>query len=343
MNLRTSVVLPVLLPFMEDDHVTALTPRAVDDLCRTEEGFTYRSEWGVPIRFFISRLEQPSDFPGFAAEWPEYTGVRDYLFVRLNAEVEIDIEEYYQTILRNNPHLRRLSREEAVHFAGDVTASELSTVAGHLVLALNIAYPGAIEAGRRFQFVKDQFIRSERGFVSGLAKANSKARKLGWPPLRELPVAAVWKWMTRVPGLEEGQGRGPVGRALSALSYLLSDQYGGSPVVDLVWALVGLEALYGKGNLGLKAQLLEKSEVVLGPRMAYKKRFGGMYDFRSRFVHGDIDFPLAYVDRSSLEPENFDREADESLLIAAAMLIATLQQLVERDLYELSFSYTLDI
>jgi hypothetical protein len=343
MKFRTSVVIPVLLPFMEDEYITALVPRAVDGLCRIEDGFTYRSEWGKRVPFLASRLQQPSDFPEFAAEWPESTGVREYHYVRLDAEVEVDIEEYYHTLRRNNPHHPQLSREEAIHFAGDATVSELSTVAGHLVLALNIAYPGAIETGRRYQFVEDQFVRSESGFVSRLAKANSEARKLGWPPLRELRVESVWRWMTEIPGLEEGHTRGPAGRALSALSYLFSDRYDGSPVVDLVWALVGLEALYGKGNLGLKGQLLEKSEVVLGPRTAYKKRFGSMYDFRSRFVHGDIDFPLAYVDSSSFGPERFDREAGESLFVAAAMLIATLQQLVGRGLHELSFSYTLDI
>ena len=88
--------------------------------------------------------------------------------------------------------------------------------------------------------------------------------------------------------------RGRVGRAISASSYLIKQQaYDVSPV-DLVWALLAIEALSATGNEGLKNQLMTKSELLLGKRFAYKKRFQRIYDFRSRFVHGDIDFGVEY-------------------------------------------------
>lgn len=65
-----------------------------------------------------------------------------------------------------------------------------------------------------------------------------------------------------------------------------------------------------------------------------------MYDFRSRFVHGDIDFPLAYVS-DTIDLDTFNREARDAELLATATLVGTLQQLVVRGLREFEFEYRL--
>ena len=109
-----------------------------------------------------------------------------------------------------------------------------------------------------------------------------------------------------------------------------------------MWALLGLEALYGHGNVGLKTQILEKSEALLGPRHENKKLFGWMYDFRSRLLHGDMDL-LYQHNTHDADPtyEKIWKELYECESLATAMLLSTLQNMCQRNSYSLEFCFTL--
>ena len=79
---------------------------------------------------------------------------------------------------------------------------------------------------------------------------------------------------------------------MAALSYAAPGSVDSESSLNLAWVLLGLEALYCTGNVGLREQLVAKSELVLGPRVENKKAFGAMYDFRSRLLHGDMDLQI---------------------------------------------------
>lgn len=69
------------------------------------------------------------------------------------------------------------------------------------------------------------------------------------------------------------------------------------PAMGLCWVSkkFGLEALYCQGNSNLPGQLNVKSTLLLGDRVSFKKDFNKMYDYRSRFVHGDLNFQDQYM------------------------------------------------
>jgi hypothetical protein len=339
MEIETLVVLPLGLPFDADEGDQALTEQVYTDVSGEDGAFSYRSDWGVDAEFHVSAVTEPESIPEFFAAWPEYTGAMEYRFLRLDARVPVDLDAFSRVLHENNPGVQ-FNTLQTEYFARDITASELSLVAGLLVLAMNIASPGSANSGARYQLADGRFIREESGLSSRLAEARREANRYQWPPIADtLSVRDVWNWMCEIPGIAEGQGQGPAGRALGALSFLFSDLR--SPVLELVWALVGLEAVYGRGSAGIKAQLLEKSELLLGPRSTHKRTFGRMYDFRSRFVHGDIDIPLEFWDDRSPHVGNFEAEAEASMFLAASMLASTLQQLAIRDRYSLDFAYQL--
>ena len=108
----------------------------------------------------------------------------------------------------------------------------------------------------------------------------------------------------------------------------------------MLWSLVGIEALYTKGEAGLAEQVKHKSQAFLGRQDAYKKEIAKMYDFRSRFVHGDLDFP-GYL--TPYESEGAERRYQEGLKasndLATAVLVASIQELIRRDCKGLDFSY----
>jgi hypothetical protein len=172
-----------------------------------------------------------------------------------------------------------------------------------------------------------------------LQRAVELTESMGWPKLQTLDFAQVWRWFAEHEGLLDSFSNSAIGRALNAFSRLFEIGTRDEPM-QLLWALVGIEALYVKGKVALIEQVKGKAQAFLGPQEAYKKKIGKMYEFRSRFVHGDLDFPGLYLLGDAREAvEKFDRDLLESIALAVAVLVATLQELIRRDWTGLDYSY----
>lgn len=210
-----------------------------------------------------------------------------------------------------------------------------------LALASHIARPGSISFLEGISTSGGEYPQWRDAGINALASFIAEIRKIGWPPIHALPLTQVWNWLRGVPGFEDGVSKSPLGRAIAALSYLVNGHHvGDDDHLNLVWALLGLEALYGKGNVGLRAQILDKSEAFLGVRKSHAKEFGWMYDFRSRFIHGDLDFTYQHnVHDATPEHEKFHSELWRATTLASSVLVASLQEMCIRNLFELSFRY----
>jgi hypothetical protein len=63
-----------------------------------------------------------------------------------------------------------------------------------------------------------------------------------------------------------------------------------------------------------------------------------MYSFRSRFLHGDINFPYSHCRVNSFrEFDRFYEDATRPELLAIRVLTVTLQKMADEGRYELSF------
>lgn len=90
-------------------------------------------------------------------------------------------------------------------------------------------------------------------------------------------------------------------------------------------------------------QLLEKSQILLGTIQNRKRIVRDMYDLRSRVLHGNADIPLRYSQYDDVsEFQKFHHGSWEASLLAHAMLVASIQKLVERNWTHLSFKCILD-
>jgi len=136
--------------------------------------------------------------------------------------------------------------------------------------------------------------------------------------------------------------QGAVGRAVSAVSHILFDRDASIGVVQLMWVMIGLEALYMHGKEGLAQQLYEKGQVVLGAIREHNKTFRNLYSYRSRFVHGGIDIPLSYSPYDAvLRYEQVRDEAYATEIAATAFLLATLQKMIQMGVHNLDFDWKL--
>jgi hypothetical protein len=213
-----------------------------------------------------------------------------------------------------------------------------------ILVASHIAQPGVLRTHELEIWVDKQFLKTTNSVCGFFGEIVEFAGEKAWPQIEPLSIKQVWEWMCSFDLLSENLGRSEIGRALNALSYLLSDKpIGGRDLVDLMWAMIGLEALYGRGTSDLTYQLVEKAGVLLGQPAGFEKSIKEMYRFRSLFVHGKAPFPGAFFTSDGMpEYERHFNEASDASFLASAMLIASLQQIAKRNWKSLSFSFVVD-
>lgn len=271
------------------------------------------------------------------SEWID--GLMSPSFLKFSCVIEYS-DQYVQEFIGIDDEsdvLRNVSLSELeAHVAKSVLES-FSGVLMDAVLAANIARLGSLLFPRVYRFLNDDFVDVGPEVGRYLNGVLDEAERRGWPSFHDRSVEQVVRWLRRVPGYRERHTDTSLGRALAAASHLLAGPASGR-TLDLVWALLGLEALYARGNAALQQQLIDKTEAYLGARTSHKREFSGMYDFRSRFIHGDVNFVFAHdVNLGTREHERFSNALAASEEVAIALLFATLQKMCSESRVELQF------
>ena len=317
MSFVLPVVLPMGLPGEED--LPDLIPRAFLEL-ETLSGSLSVFPEEPDLKTTFETFDKASDHPQFAEHWRVGGSSRQHWFIIAESMVRFDE-----------------SLDDDCSY--DISIDYESAFRPFLLCG-NIAKPGALKIAEGVVFVDGEYTRTSEGFYTEFEVASEVSRTRAWPPVTELEIGQVWNWANSLPGFGRGIGEGPIGRALAALAHLAFSDFRQSGPMDLVWALLGLEAIYARGASGIGSQILEKAAVLLGAPENHKHFFAGLYDRRSRFLHGDVD--LAFPGCDPVETQRHDSQHADSYYAALAMLLATIQQLVLRNEREVRFSYRLD-
>lgn len=256
------------------------------------------------------------------------------VFMECSTAIEVSPEVYRRSAWVRAEHLTEHLEMVAMTRMDEALAA--------LAFALSIAMPDEVHiSDPEFQPKHPDHFESAVSSHS-LRRGVVLAEELGWPPLSTVPLQQVVAWLHALPGWREGIGRGGVGRAVAALSQALKQGASRSTPLHLLWAMVGLEALYVRGLEGLSAQLIAKVQLLLGPFPTHKKRFGRVYRYRSRFVHGDVDVPFAYRERGEdADVWQFIWESDNEGSLAAITLLASIQELIRRGWYDLAYEWAI--
>jgi hypothetical protein len=107
---------------------------------------------------------------------------------------------------------------------------------------------------------------------------------------------------------------------------------------QLMWSVLALETLYIRGRAGMADQLKDTVTALLGDVGTVK--ISKMYDFRSRFIHGDMDFPpLGFYALGVPEYHKFGDGMSEAIYSAISVLVRTLQEIISRDWSGLAFTH----
>ena len=226
--------------------------------------------------------------------------------------------------------------------AGILAPSEFCKRVSDLLVLANISHVGSVglfHSGIVHNQNSQDSCEIPRMEIELLESANELAARIKWPRLEVIPLHDTWQWYVKRGYIIDGFDGTRLGRAPCAYSRLFEATTQGEPI-QLLWALVGLESLYAKGKSDLSQQLREKSQAFLGEQLNFKKQISQMYNFRSRFVHGDLDFDgLSLMADARNTFERYSQELTEATATAIAMLAGTLQEIIRRDWHGLHFEY----
>ncbi|GEM_PF-7069087 len=331
-NTRLYAIIPHL--WMDKKDITALK-LFIEELKKSEnifsiDGYFYQST--TPKIEFAYGI---NSFDELKKEWKESLPIPYYVLkLDLDFIVFLDKIEITSEDSKEFPITDELIKE----YATTEVAEGAEILLRDIILASNIATPGVLQCSKIVIFSDNISPIFRRGSVHPLLDAKDKSLEVEWPIIRSINISFVWEWLENIKKQPPNNTKKLI-RSLSALTHLFGNTTKDENDLGLVWALMGLESIYGDNNVALKQQLLSKSEVLLGSREKYKKKFSWMYDYRSRLLHGDITCNPSYDSRWIETQETYDVEIYECQLLATSILVATIQEMCLNNSYAVDFNY----
>ncbi len=338
MRFTVTAIVPATAAVTLSPEIERWHHSTLDELVTMSGQIGWVTGWDESVRLRIRLIRDSSELPKISEDWAGPRG-RVNAWLEFQTMATVDITEYARHLFENNLDSDPITEPLASAFAADHLTTDLSTRVSEIVLAANIARPGSLQALSRYTFTDSSIFKKSGAMLSYFADAVQQCREFGWPPILTLSIPNVLEWLDSLPGFTEGRPSGPGGIAVSALSQLCSDPPPVSAAAGLMWAMVGLEALYAEGHDGLRRQIMNKTELTLGPRTSHLKNFNRIYDVRSRFIHGDSEFRLAYTPYDT--EDDSELELDEAFLLTQGMLLASIQKLVSLRRPSFAFTYSL--
>lgn len=165
--------------------------------------------------------------------------------------------------------------------------------------------------------------------------AQNTINKFMWPQFRKPSFEMIYRWFSNIDCFKKGYTSSQIDRALFALTN--AQEYYSEPATQLLWSMIGIENLYCGGNEKMVDSLNTNTQIYLGERVEFKKIIKEMYGIRSKFIHGNLNFESVRIKRETDEGIDLSTTIYECCDKAIAVLIATLQQMIIDDRYELKF------
>lgn len=246
-------------------------------------------------------------------------------------KASIEFSEYYQN--------EDFSKDMVEQLNDDYLRSEFIFWNNYFFFISHIARPNCLLIADSFSIEKNNEIKSLDPIRVDFSSSLQTAKKMNWPKMEKLDMLKVWKWANSFKDGLDLLGTTKVGRALSAFSHTFSSiEESSGNSTQLFWVILGLETLFTEGKNNLNQQLIEKTQILLGPQKEYKKLVKNLYNYRSRFLHGDLPFPNLFCQwEVGPEIDEYFDKSFQNLQIATAILLASLQWLAKNNKKELDF------
>ena len=190
-----------------------------------------------------------------------------------------------------------------------------------------ISFPGSYGAHAFELYINDDFLFETGTFKNFIA---GKLIKQPWPVFINLSLTEVWNWTIANDIDFNLVSKTKASRALFALTYLFTEP-NSNINHNIFWAMYGIEALFCSGKKDKVYQIDNNSQIILGSNSRLQYRIQKLYDYRSRFVHGQLNIPSPYYydDDRNITKETFGLTHSINAVFAIQILIASLQRLIK--------------
>ncbi len=207
-----------------------------------------------------------------------------------------------------------------------------------LSLIVHLAYATSVKFLHGLVYINDEeFIGTTDIVGNTLDFAYEHACKTNWPTLEGITITQTLHWFMEYQIRLDGVSKSKSQRAINAFSYLF-DNIVENDKAKLFWCMLGIETLLATGTESISNQIRLKSAIILGVPNAYNKKINKLYAYRSRLVHGDLDFPAKF----SSDYKVFEEEYWVYLSFASSIHLALIRKLIVSKKSEFSFSYLLN-
>ncbi len=204
------------------------------------------------------------------------------------------------------------------------------------LMLTQIARPATVKTSDWEFQVNDTTISRLPSFWSIHRECLPVIAELSWPKYVEISIADVLNWFTSKELSFDSFSRTATERALNAWTHLFPESRKGEEH-DLVYSIMAIEALYSSRGRGIKAQIHDRTQLILGPLTKYNDNIKLMYKFRSDFFHGSVNIAPDSYGTGDNESRDYNEQIFKSTSIAVFILTVTLQFMVKNNLDRLSF------
>lgn len=201
-----------------------------------------------------------------------------------------------------------------------------------------LAVPGSILTGTGIILRNGKHYHDFRPLSSSLLSVVF-SKNDSWPYTRHVPLRKVWNYIVNSTSILTKKSETKIENGLNSFSYLIDNK--SDSMQSLFWAMTGIEALYADGEIGIGYQIDSKAKVLLGEPNENKKLLKKLYNFRSKFIHGNMRIPVNSGFLTEDDEDEYEDEFYQMECLAARLLTATLQEIIDRDLKKFDFEFKL--
>ncbi len=202
---------------------------------------------------------------------------------------------------------------------------EFEQILYNIVFALNLSYGGLFNVSEGSCFYgKSAFYINNKKYKNtnfgGLPSDCMYINRL--IDINSIPFITTWNWMQNKTNFFNGRSTNRIDRTLNALTYL----YDCRAYEDIFYSLMGIEALYNRGEGDIREQIENKVRCVLGDFSNIHTIIKNMYYIRSDFFHGRFRLEQNHCDEVfiSKDMDKYYEAVNTALLI----IIATIQKMI---------------
>lgn len=322
--IEVKIVIPFYSPNYREKHLIEYVQDSVNELLQLNGKLEFKFERIGVLKPKIYLIDNNL----------EYGHQRQSIVFEIYVE---DRLEYYDPELDDPVFDNEYKRS---YFKNDVSEQLNDKIFNFFVLS-QIAKPGSFKALQGKIYVDGIYRTESHSFLSIQRESFNDVINVKWPKFKNLSYLNVLEWFDQNSFSFERYSKNSCERALNAFSRLFKDNLS-DIVIDLVWALVGIEALYCSSKEGIGEQIFLKTQILLGPITDFKSRIKAMYNFRFKLIHGSLDISPNNFFTEEEEDYKFNEVLFNSTSFAIAILTATFQEMVVLNKKELVFDLVLN-